>query len=404
MQLSESLRKIRRVLSEAIEKCVSLIIDYLPTNEIMVFECESDMDDNPRAFYEYMLRRRWNRKHKIVWFVNDVDYCRKNYAKKNVIFVNREKGDLRNRIRMRYYCTVPKYYIFSHPYWFMKRRKEQVVIHTSHGSPVKNASPSDDPNFAKCYDWKLVPAKIFIPWLVKYGCPPEKTIICGYPRLDELFRGNKQTIMSRLFGADGYDKVIICMPTYKKSTQKVDSAVVDKYSLDVLHSEEDYKALNSFLKDQGAHLIIKPHPLQVLDGLSLEESSNIHYITNRLLLEKHIIFYQLLGCCDGLITDLSSVIYDFLLLNRPIGLLTGNFDKYTRGFIVDNIMDFLPGTAIRNMDELKGFINNCITGEDSNGDKRESVNKIVNKLPSGHYCKELYDMLFVNGMESGKTS
>lgn len=404
MRLSEVVGKIRQTLSRVIEKFASLIIDYIPTKEMVVFECESDMDDNPRAFYEYLLKRRWNRKHKIVWFVNDVNYCRTNYAKKNVIFINREKGNLRNRIRMRYYCTVPKYYIFSHPYWFMKRRKEQVVVTTGHGTPVKNISVTDDPNLERCYDWRLVPTKDVIPWIVKEGCPPEKTVICGSPRLDELFHGDRQAIMARLFGDGDFSKVIICMPTYKKSTQKVDSVAVDKYSLDVLHSEEDYEALNTFLQEQGAHLIIKPHPLQILDGLRLEESSNIHYITNRLLLEKHIIFYQLLGCCDGLITDLSSVIYDFLLLDRPIGLLTDNYDKYVRGFMVDNILDFLPGTAIRNMDELKGFINNCITGEDSNGDKRESVNKIVNKLPSGHYCNELYDMLFVNGMESGKTS
>lgn len=404
MRLSEVVGKIRQTLSRVIEKFASLIIDYIPTKEMVVFECESDMDDNPRAFYEYLLKRRWNRKHKIVWFVNDVNYCRTNYAKKNVIFINREKGDLKNRIRMRYYCTVPKYYIFSHPYWFMKRRKEQVVVTTGHGTPVKNTSVSDDPNKAKCYDWKLVPTKDVVPWVVKEGCPPEKAVICGCPRLDELFHGDRQAIMSRLFGAGDYNKIIICMPTYKKSVRKVDSVAVDKYSLDVLHSEEDYIALNTFLQDRGAHLIIKPHPLQILDGLSLEESSNIHYITNRILLEKHIIFYQLLGCCDGLITDLSSVIYDFLLLDRPIGLLTGNYDKYVRGFMVDNVLDFLPGTEIRDLNELKGFLDECILGEDNNGDKRESVNKIVNKLPSGHYCEELYNLLFIKGMESGQTS
>lgn len=402
MRLSESAQKIRRVLSRVIEKCVSIIIDCLPTREMMVFECESDMDDNPRAFYEYLLKRGWNRKHKMVWFVNDDKYCRENYAKKNVTFVNREKGDLRNRLRMRYYCTVPKYYIFSHPYWFMKRRKEQVIVHVGHGSPVKNASISDDPNLAKCFDWKLVAAKIFIPWIEKYGFPPEKTVICGYPRLDELFHGDRQTIMSRLFGDGDFSKVIICMPTYKKSTQKVDSVAEDKYSLDVLHSEEDYEALNTFLQERGAHLIIKPHPLQLLDGLRTKDSSNIHYITNRILLEKHIIFYQLLGCCDGLITDLSSVIYDFLLLDRPIGLLSGNYDKYVRGFIVDNILDFLPGTEIKNLDELKCFLNSCITNEDSNSEKRKSVNSIVNKLPCGHYCEDLYNMLFIDGMESGR--
>ena len=395
--IMDILKRVRHSLSIHIEDFFSLLIAKMPLKEIIVLECESDLDDNPRAFYEYLIKKGWNKNHKIVWVVKDVDFCRKNYASKNVVFLSRIKGDLRNRIRLNYYFTLSHYFVFSHPYWYYKRRPEQIVLSTGHGTPIKNVSKTDNPNLEKCYDWRLVPTEDIRPWLRKWGCPYEKMHIGGYPRLDELYQGDKREIMTKLFNYKESENVIICLPTYKKSYHKTDGIAEDRFSLDVIEDEYEYKALNEYIKGLGIHLLIKPHPLQRIEGLWLQNLSNIHYINNKMLLEKHIILYQLIGCCDALITDLSSVIYDYLLIDKPIGLLTGNYKNYTRGFIIDNVMDYLPGTEITNYEELKIFLDSCVNGKDLFKERRNIINRIVNKLPPGHYCKELYQWLIDSG-------
>ena len=387
-------KEIKHIISWVVEKCVKVVVYCLPMKEQIVLECESDMDDNPRAFYEYLLEIGWNQKHRIVWIVRDDDYCRQKYGAKNVIFITREKRNLLNRIKVYYYLRTSWLFVFSHPYWYHKTRKKQIVANVWHGVPIKGVSLTDNKDNHKCFDFFIAPTKEVLPFFAKIGFPEEKAIICGAPRLDELFNGNPEEVFSRLFPYQNGDKVIICMPTYKQCADKNDSTVRDQFTLEVIRDVNEYILLNSFLRKNNVHLIIKPHPLQVVDDLWLEDATNIHYINNRLLLDRNIILYRLLGCCDALISDVSSVIYDYLLLNRPIGILTRCFDQYTRGFLVENIVDYLPGTNIRDFDDLVSFVIDCLQDNDRLEEKRQSVSRTVNKLPAGNYCEEFYKLLF----------
>ena len=57
---SESFRSVLTKKAVIIFKSVFM---KLPVREAVFFECESDMDDNPRAFYEYLLGINWNKNH-----------------------------------------------------------------------------------------------------------------------------------------------------------------------------------------------------------------------------------------------------------------------------------------------------------------------------------------------------
>jgi len=386
--------KLRRGISSLVEGFAKIVIGCYRTKNNVFLECENDLDDSPRSFYEYLLRIGWNRKHKIVWSVEDEKYCNTHYHEKNVIFFNRKNGSLINRIRLYKYTNTFRYFIFSHPYWLKKPRDNQIVINTWHGTPIKDVSETDNPNLHESFDWQIVPTEQVVPWIEKTCCPRGKMVFGGAPRLDDLFQGNKEEIFGKFFPYHNGDRAIICMPTYKKSKQKEDSKVQDLFSLDVIQDENEYHELNRFLLKNNIHLFIKPHPLQVIDGLWTKEETNIHYISNRVLLEKHVILYQLIGCCDMLLSDLSSVIYDYLLLDRPIGLLTKNFDKYERGFLVENVLGFLPGVSIGDYNELIEFITDTINGKDEMKERRKEVCKMVNKLPAGNYCEEFFNMFF----------
>ena len=127
----------------------------LPVKEYIVFECENDMDDNPRAVYEYLLKTGWNKKHKLVWIVRDVRLCKRLYMNRNVVFLSRFDRSCMNQILLEYYLSTAKWFIFSHPYWFKKRRQKQTVIHINHGTPFKGCSEKDDPKIGDTFDYLL---------------------------------------------------------------------------------------------------------------------------------------------------------------------------------------------------------------------------------------------------------
>ena len=68
--------------------------------------------------------------------------------------------------------------------------------------------------------------------------------------------------------------------------------------------------------------------------------------------------YPLLGACDYLLTDFSSVCFDFEILNKPIAFPIENLESYKecRGFVFEDISTILPGPMIFNYEELIDFI------------------------------------------------
>jgi CDP-glycerol glycerophosphotransferase (TagB/SpsB family) len=60
-----------------------------------------------------------------------------------------------------------------------------------------------------------------------------------------------------------------------------------------------------------------------------------------------------LGLCDVLVTDYSSIAFDYLLLGRPIVLLVPDLADYDdeRGFLLPPA-EFMPGQTCRTVDEL----------------------------------------------------
>ncbi len=353
-------------------------IQKRPLKNIIVFECESDMDDNPRAIYEYMIAQRLNRQYKMVWIVQDVKFCRKNYKQKNVFFISRFDSSRKNQLKLHYYLSTAKYCLFSHPYWYVKKKEEQVVIHTGHGTPLKNRGKEDKP-IDHTFDKMLVTSEGTKDLYLRFWqCPEAKAFICGNPRNDFLFNPKRDEIISKLFKCSDEDKIVMCMPTYRKSSSRNDCDTEDRFALGVINTEEEFQKLNQYLKENKMHIIVKLHPLQVLDRQYLNSVSNIHYIVNRELFEKKILLYELLGCCDALLTDFSSVFFDYLILNRPIGFFMKDFDKYRRGFIMENPLDFMVGEKMISKNDFYCFLDNLKTREDKGSESRQYISELVN--------------------------
>ena len=99
-------------------------------------------------------------------------------------------------------------------------------------------------------------------------------------------------------------------------------------------------------------LIIKLHPLDILQTKDIGSYSNILILKNDNFEQRYM--YSLLAHCDYLLSDFSSVVVDYEILNRPIGIVANDYEKYRNSRGVTNIK--IPGKPIKDKGQLYDFI------------------------------------------------
>lgn len=95
--------------------------------------------------------------------------------------------------------------------------------------------------------------------------------------------------------------------------------------------------------------------------------------------------YQVLGAADALVSDVSSVTIDYLLLDRPVIHAMADLDAYrdTRGFTVDDVEDVLAGPVVTSSAELIGHLGDVLSGGDPGAAQRRSVRALSHAATDG---------------------
>ena len=178
----------------------------------------------------------------------------------------------------------------------------------------------------------------------------------GYPRNDALLRkvsahdliGSNAALLGRVrMHKRSGGKVAFFMPTFRDSGGN-------------LFSDQplDFHALDRLCGECGLLLIIKLHPFVNVD---VQGS-----LANLVIMQSGHDAYPLLGQADFLITDYSSVYFDFLLTGRPVLFFTYDLEKYItrdREFMLD-FESMSPGLKVRAQTELFTAIRSLAAGED----------------------------------------
>jgi len=130
---------------------------------------------------------------------------------------------------------------------------------------------------------------------------------------------------------------------------------------------------------------------ELSEKFNYSSHSNIMCLTNPELEEKGIHFYSLLKQTDALITDYSSVFFDYLLLDKPLAFTIDDIDSYSgnRGFVFENPLDYMPGEKIKNSEEFFSFIDNCVNGLDEFKSQRLDINDKVNYYKDNKNCERI---------------
>ncbi len=173
---------------------------------------------------------------------------------------------------------------------------------------------------------------------------PEITQPLGCPRTDiyydEKFKANALKKLHKLIPETAEKKVIVYAPTFRGNS------IARSYN----DAKFNYRKMKEKLSDKYVFLT-KYHPLLAKGGLSqAEEIQGKGFVFD---VSKELTPEEAVCVADVLISDYSSILYDYLLLERPIISYIYDIDKYVadRG-IVDPYDELTPGPYVFDEKEL----------------------------------------------------
>lgn len=192
--------------------------------------------------------------------------------------------------------------------------------------PSKNVAHN---NFRKCISVRQMNLAVFSP----------------YPRVSFLINGqsvenseNEALLIRSIenLRCNG-NKIAIYMPTFRDS---------QKYKVMGALNETEIEQFNDTLRENKITLFVKPHPA--------DKSYRNIVFSNIIMVLPDVDIYPILKYSDCLITDYSSIFFDYLVLNKPILFYAFDYDYYKkndRGIVVD-FTDYDVGTVSFTLNEL----------------------------------------------------
>ena len=339
--------KSRRGMEKLLYRKV-FVKSKLKKNMVM-FECffGRNYSDSPKYIFEY-LAKNYPDEYQFVWVV----------AKRTKI-PYKAKTVKRFSLRYFYYMAKAGYFVFNvrQPNWFIKRDGVKF-LETWHGTPLKklafdqeevtSASPMYKKNTyigSRNWDYLIAPNK-FSSDIFKQCFMFDKTMLeTGYPRNDILYSKGEERdrlvheIKDEL-GLPKDKKVILYAPTWRDDEFSED----DKYEF---RPKISFEKLQEELGDEYI-MIVKYHYL-IMDAVDWTpyEGFVYHFDQSRDIAELFLV-------ADLLVTDYSSVMFDYSILKRPMFFFAYDFYKYKnelRGFYFSYRKE-MPGPISSTTEEL----------------------------------------------------
>ncbi|NUE98538.1 CDP-glycerol--glycerophosphate glycerophosphotransferase [Lactobacillus melliventris] len=217
----------------------------------------------------------------------------------------------------------------------------------------------------------------------------------GFPRIDALKNPviSKKQLLSDLFKTqDDEAQIGIYMPTFRYEME--DNQIMDQVQQGNFLTLFDFniEQLNNSLKKNHQYLIVKLHPYEMKLFKHLQSNySNIVFLNNDYLYQQDIDLYELLGNTAFLITDFSSIYFDYLNIDKPIIFVTNYLRQYEekRGLLMGPYEEIVPGICVKTQQELM----QALTMPDQYSAKRRYWLKLTNQVQNQSSCANVVELL-----------
>lgn len=346
------------ILKQLVLVFYRVLAKVLPVNHrIILYESNlgRNFTGNPRAIYEEMIDRGLDTKFCCYIILEDMDIKIPGSAKKIK----------RNRFRYFYYFAIAGTWISDtrFPRYIIKR-KQTTYIQTWHGTPLKKLALDLDAVYMsgetsleeyKSYFYKNAQTWDYLISQNKYSTEifrrafgfKKEILEIGYPRNDILFkRNNKEDIrnIKELLGLPQDKRIVLYAPTWRDNEYYSNAAYKFNTGL-------DFSLLMKELHEDTVW-IVKYHYL-IQD--SIDWSSYEGFVYN---FDTSYDISLLYLVSDVLVTDYSSVMFDYSILRRPMLFYCYDLCEYKdrlRGFYFDFLKE-APGPVVETTQALVQLI------------------------------------------------
>jgi CDP-glycerol glycerophosphotransferase len=344
---------------------------------------------NPKYIYEAMLEMGMDKEYTFVWAYSGED---KDIIPGNPIIVDRfEPGDYYK------YLALSKYWVNNIIFPIHTKRPGNVYLQTWHGTPLKKLGfditiPGPEVQgrqnfFHESRNWDyLISSNSYSTKIFKRAFKYYKTVLeDGYPINDIFFRDNEEFVknLKAELGIDEEKKVILYAPTWKDDEQN--ESWEHYFNLEI-----DLQRLYEEFGDEYV-IILKMHHL-VSENLRIDDAMKDFAID----LSDYDDIQELYVMADMLITDYSSVFFDYAHSRRPILFFVPDLNHYienVRGLYL-NMEKELPGPLIKDNDELIDIIKNIDEVSKDYSDRYDEFYERFCSLCSGNSAKEIIEKVF----------
>lgn len=338
---------------------------------------------NPGALYEYFITIHPDYQNIIVMEDAICDYSELYPDAKIISFNTKEYW---------YYMARAKYFIndVNFEEYAREKRSGQIEIQTMHGTPLKTMGfdvPSEwtDKSYNayqrrnNSWDYLIVPSDYVAEIATKAYRVNPKLLKTGYPRNDKLLELNKHTdvkLLKEKLNLPQNKKIVLYSPTWRKKGETDIN--------DYLNIESMYKAI-----PEDTLILIKPHPFESWTNLDGKYQDKLKYAPENASIE------NLYVISEAVITDYSSVMFDFALLNKPMIFYAFDYQNYidNRGLNIE-LDKIAPGPFIQKQSELEFWISNFATIQHKYKKEIDSFKQRFCQYDDGHASQKIVDTIW----------
>jgi CDP-glycerol glycerophosphotransferase len=357
----------------------------------VLFDCHGGRQfaDSPRALYDELASRDLRSRYLVAVLDQQA-----------VVPTPAERVAMWSREHYRAMATSSTIVLNSfQPRWFAPR-PEQLVIQTWHGTALKRIGRDSlvvqargavelerMTELAATWSWMVSPSP-YMTGIYRSGWGFEGRVLeCGYPRNDVFFSPDTRLIerrVRRMFGVSRDQRIILYAPTFR------DDALAATRG-HAVHAPVDLERLTAQLGRDDV-LLVRGHHLSNIrlpsaPGLPVRDASQYPDVQ------------ELLVAADVLVTDYSSVMFDFANTGRPMIFHAPDLDEYrerVRGFYFD-LEAVVPGPVCRDDDALEDAVRSVGTWDAQYSERYDAFRERFCPWDDGNAAVRLADALLAEG-------
>lgn len=330
---------IKYILDVVYSVFIFILSVFVKDSKVWLFGAQGGFSysDNTKYFFEWMLKE--NLDEKCYWITKDKeiyeDLKSKNipvvffYSLKDILFIAKAK-----------YLVCTHSHTGNDVYKFVKKSKRLITLW--HGIPLKKMGELSKNSYRRILPIKNEPDIFLVTsdrdadlFSELYNISRDRFFVGSYPRVNDLISRAEE------------NNIVLYAPTFR------DKMGQDYYDNNLFPGIGDLKDLNDILVEFDYEFIIKLHPYINAKFPDLSGFSNIS------ILEAWDDIQDVLCQAEILITDYSSVYFDYLNLDREIVFFIPDYQWYSkkenRGFIY-SYEDVTPGVKLKSWVGINSYL------------------------------------------------